>query len=247
MKLLNIYSVGIGALFFGLISTPAMAITIDLFQNANGGFQSVSDNNALDSTPVTDTQTFSTGVTGVIGGQRTIQVNKRTGIPLSAFASSLTIIPSSKLASFSSADTVTSDFSITWDGNYGSNGIDLTEGGTQKYFLLDIKTNDLNGTSSLPLTFEVQDIGGATSTFSSTIVPGQKGNTLFSFANTSGGANLSQAKYIKLSATDTPESLDMSFAFVGTAVPFEFSPSTGLLFVGGLFGISKLKKKLKSC
>ncbi len=246
MKLLNIYSVGIGALFFGLISTPAMAITIDLFNDTDGAFQTVQDNLA-DTLPVTDTDTSLTG--GVIGGQRTIQVNKRNGT-LPTSSSSFTVDPVGQIASFSSSNGIRSDFSITWDGNFGTGGIDLTDGGTQKFFLLN-GSNDLGGN----LVFDVTDINGNTSTLSQQIAPSLRDvnsnliskNEFFGFANFTGNGDFTKARSIKLSSTDTLAGLDMDFAFIETAVPFEFSPSMGLLFVGGLFGIGKLKKKLKSC
>lgn len=249
MKLLNIYSVGIGALLLGLISTPAMAVTIDLFSDVNdkeNGEQVVIDT-ASNGIPITDTDTF---LTGVIGGQRTLQVNKRNGS--SSLRSLLIVDPSQKNATFSSDNVVRSDFSITWNGNFGAGGIDLTDGGTQNFFLLN-QTNDLGGT----LVFNVTDINNNTSTLSQAILPSATDfddnliprNEFFRFANFTGDADLTKASSIKLSSTNTTAGLDMSFALVATsaAVPFEFSPSMGLVFFGGLFGIHRLKKRLKTC
>jgi hypothetical protein len=251
MKLLNIYGVGIGALLLGLISTPAMAITIDLFQDVNNpvgninGTQSVTDL-LNDGNPVSLTDS-NLDPTGVIGGQRTIAVNNRN----STSTTTLTVNSINQMANFSSSNGVRSDLSITWNGSsFGSNGIDLTDGGTQKFFLLN-GSNDLR----VDLVFDVTDINGNTSTLSQRIAPSlsdEDGNLIstnkfFGFANFTGNGDFTKASSIKLSSTNTLAGLDMDFAFIETAVPFEFSPSTGLLFVGGLFGISKLKKKLKSC
>ncbi len=242
MKLLNIYGVGIGALLLGLISTPAMAVTIDLFSDVEdaNGFQFVQDDTA-GNTPVLNTDT---SLTGVIGGQRTIGVNKRSGI-LPGSRNTFIVNEAARNVTFSSDTDVRSDFFITWDGNYGAGGIDLTDGGTQNFFILDITSNDLGGT----LVFDVTDINGGTRTMSQSFIAGQTGNKFFSFASATGGGDLTKASSIKLSSTNTIAGLDMSFALVDTvaAVPFEFSPSMGLVFFGGLFGVHRLKKRLKSC
>ncbi|MGF1587796.1 MAG: hypothetical protein ACFCU7_00875 [Pleurocapsa sp.] len=242
MKLLNIYGVGIGALLLGLTSTPAMAVTIDLFSDVedSNGFQFVLDDTA-DNTPVFNTDT---SLTGVIGGQRTIEVNKRSGI-LPGSRNTFIVNEAAKNVTFSSDTDVSSDFSIAWDGNYGPGGIDLTGGGTQNFFLLEVTSNDLGAN----LVFDVTDIDGGTSRISKSVGAGVTGDQFFSFASATGGGDLTKASSIKLSSTNTTASLDMRFAFVDTAaaVPFEFSPSMGILFFGGLFGVHRLKKRLKSC
>ncbi len=241
MKLLNIYSVGIGALLLGLISTPAMAVTIDLFNDVEGSAtrQSVRDD-LLDGLPVTNTDI---GLTGVIGGKRTISVEKLLGEEEDA--TNFSVRTTAQEAILSSDSGVQPRFSILYDGDFGASGTDLTAGGTQKSFLVNIIGNDLGAN----LAFDVTDINNNTSIITQSVAPNTTGNTYFRFDRATGSANLTTAKSITFRSTNAPVNLDMSFAFVETsaAVPFEFSPSMGLVFFGGLFGIHHLKKRLKTC
>lgn len=38
----------------------------------------------------------------------------------------------------------------------------------------------------------------------------------------------------------------VAFSVSATSVPFEFSPGLGLLTVGGIFGVSRLRKSMKA-
>ncbi|HEY9770430.1 MAG TPA: hypothetical protein V6C71_18385 [Coleofasciculaceae cyanobacterium] len=218
-----------------------MAVTIDLFSDVNDqvdGDQAVIDTTD-DSTPVTDTNT---SLTGVIGGQRTISVEKLTGV--GEDATKFSIRQTTQDAILSSDSGVQPRFSILYDGDFSAGGTDLTNENTQKSFLVNILENDLGAS----LAFDVTDIDNNTSTITQSVAAGATGNTFFRFDQATGSANLTTAESITFRSTNAPENLDMRFDFIETsAVPFEFSPSMGLVFFGGLFGVHRLKKRLKSC
>ena len=46
---------------------------------------------------------------------------------------------------------------------------------------------------------------------------------------------------------NAPADFDATFDFIESEyIPFEFSPSLGIILCGGLFGIHKLRKRLQS-
>jgi hypothetical protein len=109
-------------LLLGLVQTSAMGVTIDLFNDVDSGTTQEVIDSTLDSTPVTDTDGSPTALTGVIGGQRTIEVNLTN--QTRAGNSKLTIFTGSNSAAVFSTDTgQTATATIKWNGNYGTNGI----------------------------------------------------------------------------------------------------------------------------
>lgn len=241
MKLFNLLNLGFSTLLLGLISSPAMgaSITLDSFSDVdNDPFQFVQDD-SVDGSPVTDTDGATTPLTGVLGGTRTISVSKDSGS--NPFDTSLIIDTSLQQASFSSPSATEGSFSITYDGDFGT-GIDLTNGGANDAFAIDVVTNDLGVT----LNFEVFD-GTNTATLAQAIAPLETGTTYFSFADFSNQSSLTQAQSITLSSSNEPANLDFEFQVLeSTEIPFEFSPSLGIIFCAGLFGIHKLKRKYQN-
>lgn len=259
MKLLNIYGVGIGALLLGLISTPAMAFSIDFFDSTNVNTynppfngatyngQRVEIGEALDLYPSTDTDT---NLSNVIGGQRTISVTRKAQPAGGSGAISLNVNPTNRTASFDVASQSAGSFSIDWNGNFGSQK-NFTAGGLDALEIGVLQVDNNGITFNFGLTDGLGNSGVITKTVNSS------GNARFLYndivQNGSNQANLdlTNISSLKFYTSGEPESSDLAFDFIQTinsqAVPFEFSPSMGLVFFGGLFGVHRLKKKLKSC
>jgi hypothetical protein len=253
MKLLTFGSLGLSVLLLGLAQNPASAITIDVFSDVDdndSGEQFVQDTSFGTISPptsnggVSDTDGSGTALTGVLGGVRTIEVEKITPNNSSSKPVSLLIdAGTNERASYSSADGIQGKFSITWNGDFGS-GIDLTDdnGTEQLYFRIDVPTND-NGVT---LNFTVSN-GTTTSTLSRGVAAGTTGSVFFDYASFSNPSVLTEATSISLSSDTAPASLDFSVDFFGTAaqVPFEFSPTLGLLTSVGFFGSLEWNKRRK--
>lgn len=244
MKLLNFINIGFSTLMLGLISSPAMAasITLDSFTDvdetelnddpvSSDPFIQRVDDNVADGTSVSNTDG---SLSGVIGGTRTISVNKTGGRQGTTFL--VDSFEGFEKASFSSGDATTGTFSLIYDGDGFGDGIDLTGGGTNDSFAIDVVTNDLGVT----LNFEVFD-GTNTATSSQTVAAGELGTKPFPFADFSNQSSLEQAQSVTMYSSGAPAALDFGFQDF-RAVPFEFSPSLGIILCGGLFGIHKLRK-----
>jgi hypothetical protein len=103
------------------------------------------------------------------------------------------------------------------------------------------------------LQFTVTDTQGRSGTISNGSISGT-GSQYFHFDQISNSnVNLTKAAYLQLTTVNPPRSLDFEFAFVEsvddpnyTPVPFEFTPSLGLILGGGLFGFLRLQSKLKA-
>lgn len=250
MKLSTIAYLGLSTLLLGLMPIPAMGITIDLFNDVSdpdddgnnpGQFQTVIDSSANSSA----VSNIDSSITGIIGGQRTLQVNvlEKTG-GSSNVNSVFEVDTAQGKASLSSADQIRPRATIKWDGNYGVNGIDLTGAGAQNSLLVNIASNDLGVT----LNFTVKDINNNISTRSQAIASGVIGNQYFNYSNFTGTADLTKASFIQLETSNEPFSLDFGFEFVQTAqeVPFEFSPGLGIIMCGSFFGFRAIRKRLQT-
>lgn len=225
MKRAIISSLGLSTLLFGIVQTPAKAINIDFFDDnpsqnitvAKGAFGTYSS--------------LATGLSNTIGGQRYIQLTT-TGINTKALT---TLDIGGGSADLSAANNVTPSFSFLWNGG-GSLNQNLTVGG-QNAFQLDVIAVDQNFTLNLLIT----DTNNNSGIISQTINGINTYNFLYSAAS---GVNFSSVKSIQLYSSNTPTSLDASFDYLQTAqIPFEFSPSLGILLSGSLFGLIFLKNK----
>jgi hypothetical protein len=245
MKLSTIAYLGFSTLLLGLMPTPAMGVTIDLFDDVESTDdppeQFVSDR--FGSSTIFDEIT-DTSLTNVLGGTRTIKVNKYFPTTNSGSSTAQFVIRESDgRAAFSSTSGTQGTFEITWDGDFGASGIDLTDNDTKDSFLIGVVSNDLGVT----LNFDVFD-GTNTATYSQAVAAGTLGNVYFPFASFSNQTALQQAKSIKLYSSNEPADLDFTFTLFESAqeVPFEFSPSLGIIMCGSFFGFRAIRKRLKT-
>ena len=246
---------GINALLIGLDRSSAKAFTLDLFTDANvevvsGVKRQRVTTEAFVNSFASDTDT---NLSGTDLGQRTLEL---TVDEFSLDNASIQVIsntrvsPNQNTASISSNSGVTIDSAkFTW-GSDSTTPQDITDGGTDDSLLIDILSIDLTTGADFAFTFEDSDgdTGSIIQNVSST------GNVYFPYetlTNNSPNVNQTAIREVSLEITNAPPDFDATFNFVQSAVqpqavPFEFSPSLGLVLCGGLFGINKLQKKLKS-
>jgi hypothetical protein len=234
----NVYSLCISALFLGSYQTSAMAFTLDLFSDVESGS---SQKVTLDPDNSQFTGSDTDILPGTALGERRLDL---TISPTSLGLASLKV--SNNKASISSeADTTISSAKFTW-GSDSTTPQDITDVGTDNSFQLNVLTIDL--VQGATFTFTVEDSDGDVGEMSQNIT--SVGDTYFPYQNLTNSSNVNKAaiRQISLDITNAPESFDATFDYIQSAqqVPFDFSPSLGLVCCGGLFGLNKLRKRLQS-
>ncbi len=239
-----ISSFGPSFLGLGLFQDSAMGFTLDLFNDVDSDPDQAVVDNTYNDGGKTLTNGSGAALSNVIGGVRTIEVEKLTNNStfndVRAFVSTET-----NIFSYSSSSGTQGSFSITWDGDFGA-GIDLIDEAEtdQNYFQIDVAQNDLGVT----LEFEVSDEATPTpntSTYQQSIPAGTLGSIYFPYASFSDPSVLESAQSITLRSVGAPAALDLDFSVVGTSqnVPFEFSPTVGIVLGGSFIGFKVLKKR----
>jgi hypothetical protein len=240
MKRAIVNSFGLGALLLGVVQTPAMGVTIDLFNDVNDledGFQTVFDSSTT-STPVREDT--DTSLSDVLGGQRYIKVEtyQKAGGG-SQVGGLLEVDPVLTIVGFSTGTNVKAHATLRWDGG-GSLNQDLTLGGHNS-FRLEVSTID----QYVTLNFKVDDTSTNSGIISKTI--NAPGTYYFPYSEAS-GVDFTSAKSIELYTSAEPTELDFTFDFAQTdidpaTVPFEFSPTLGIILCGGFFAMKNSRKK----
>jgi hypothetical protein len=248
MKRSTLLIYGAATLLLGLASTPAMSFDLDLFTdgNATNSFGNPEQQLPISvikntSQSVTDTDI---GLTGVAWGQRRLDLSATAAVAKNG-TGDITVTDGTADISAKSSLTVTSA-KFTW--GFDSNTVyqDITDGGMDNALSLDVISSDQGGTD---LALKVTDSNGDFGTASALdITAGGVENFLYSDILTSNSAvDLNAIKKIEMNITGAPADFDASFDFIkSAAVPFEFSPSLGLIMCGSFFGFHVCKKRLKS-
>lgn len=234
----NVYSLCISALFLGSYQTSAMAFTLDLFTDAqNGSSQKVTLDPDLNQFTGSDTDMLP----GTELGQRTLDLTISSTSPTSLGIASLKVA-NGKGSINSDSDTFISLAKFTW-GSALTTPKDITTGGIDNSFQLNVLTVDLQGST---FTFTVKDEDGDEGSVSQNI--SSIGDKYFSYQNFPANVDKTRIRQVSLGITGAPPSFDATFDFIKSAqqVPFDFSPSLGLVCCGGLFGLNKFRKRLKS-
>ena len=243
MKYSNIYSLGLGILILGLVPTPAMGITIDLFTDT----QSIGSTTATSGTFSDDSIT---GSSSIFGGDRTLSttISNGSGNPVTFNGISV----------FSGSGTITAESGATVGGTFLWDG--FTSGGSGDLTFIDgskiadsIILSVTNVSETVNMQFTVKDIDGTEGTLTKEIIDEEIGKYYYSFDNfsasggTTSGINFEKINYIEMSTVGTiPANLDLTFNLVESGeIPFEFSPSLGIILCSSFFGICKLRKRFQ--
>lgn len=242
----NIYSLAVGVILAGLNQTSASAFTIDLF----GEPQFAGSNSATSGTFTDDTVT---GSANIFGGDRFLSTTIVDGSGSPVTFNGINIFGNKASVIAEPGATVGGFFE--WAGIDGVGSEDLTGGLLN---LDSIQVSIISVSEEVDLEFIVEDADGTIGTLSKNIPDEQTGEYYYSFSdfiatettNSTVGLDFESIDYIKMGTVGTVRpQMDLSFDLVQSAVqpvPFEFSPSLGLIFCGGLFGINKLRKRRAS-
>jgi hypothetical protein len=254
MKLSTIAYLGLSSLLLGLVQTPAMGFTLDAFSDFEGsGTSQTAYINLLPGFPDMPTNP-NTGLDtdSVFGGQRTITVrNENSG------SGTIKLNLTNQKAEFDVGSSTIGGADIVWDGfdalNDGQN-IELDGGTTQRSFQLNIESLDVGQGSNpaITLNFDIKDTSGKIATISKTLTSDINTTTNLYFAyqdRTGDNVNLGSIDYIRFYTSDElSPAADFEFNFIQSSkvMPFEFSPTLGLLTSVGLFGAKKWNKRRKN-
>jgi hypothetical protein len=236
MKVSTISSLGLGALLLGLVQTPAESVTIDLFTDVNdaSGLQTASKRGVGSASEV------DIGLNDVLGNSRFLQIEVLSGTRNAQLQ-----VDTETGQAFLDTDTgVASRATLRWDANgAGLGGIDFTQNGHDS-IVINIASIDQDS----DLVFTVTDTFGNQGTLAQNLTGGFSGSTAYRYDNFSGSVDFTEINSIQLQTNNESSSLDFGFNFVQTAqeVPFEFSPSLGIVLSGSFFGFHVLKKKWKN-
>jgi hypothetical protein len=259
MKRTRILFRSIKILLLVSISTPAKSITIDLFED-------VEDQTNLDqyvgvTKTITTDSDRDTGLPGVIGGSRYLQIDRLasgSGRNTDAYLSVDGNSSSSGYGTISaSADPgYNSKLTILWngsesgtnpgeyslggfDGNGDPIGVNLLADGDNSFTFEALLVDH-----PITLRFTVTDTFGSSDIIDWNInqpVTNTINNFLFNTTN----ADYTSVQSISLTSLNEQPNTQIILDELQTAlVPFEFTPSLGIILFGSFFGINKLRKNL---
>ncbi len=223
---------------FGAQAAP---ITIDSFDTA-------SHNADAPIGPIPSSSEVAGG--GILGGYRDIEVDAQTASP-SFFETSAEANGGGTLQ-FENGVGVHGKATFTWDGNdnplavdtTGLGGVDLTDGGTNNAFGLDIILIDQPG---LEIMFTVWSTSGV-STFTQISGPAGPSTLHFDFSAFTGTADFTDVGAIQLMLTSSQNDgidaeIDLLEATNTSPVPVPAALPLMAGAIGGLFGLNRLRRR----
>ena len=250
--------IALSTVLLGSAQTSATGFSLDAFTSfETNNFQSVTvspfspqNTVANDLDPSLDSTVF--------GNARTLQIEKLdAGLNLNP----ISFGSAGGQAGFSVPDGTTAKAEIIWDGfDLSNNGQDIEIDGSdvQRSFQVNIQSLNLgNGNGNLDLNFDIRDTSGNVGTLTRNITSNIDTPTSLLFAYRGGfgtesnvvanNVNLQSIDYIRFYTDDENVGDDFTFNFIQSSeeVPFEFSPTLGLILGGSLFGFLKIKKNLQ--
>ena len=254
MKLLNLKAIAFGTLFLGLAQTSATGFSLDAFTSfeSPNTFQFTTIP-AFSSQGTIANDTQSSLDSTVFGGSRTLQLTKLDNIltPNTAIISAFNGVAELSSPSYKTRAE------IIWDGLDGSGSfqdIEIDGVDVQRSFQVNVESLNIGtGNGNLTLGFEIRDTSGNSATITQDITSDISSTTSLYFpyqdrVESGGSVNLQQIDYVRFYTEDENVGDDFKFNFIQSSevVPFEFSPTLGLILGGGLFGFLKLKKKFSA-
>lgn len=230
--MLNALTLGLSTLLLGVIPTPTLAVTIDLFSD---------EQDFLEQEGVGSLSSSITAISeaSIIGLERELTVEVISGDRF-AFAEVI-----DGVAFLETGFLTQSRINFTWDGegNSGLGGKDLT---INEHNAFELNVGYIDQT--VDLIFDVRDTLGNSGTIGKTGVS-NPGSIYFNYDDVSNNnVDFTSIDSISLQTADEPDGLTFGFELVQTAnnIPLDFSPSLGIIIFGGLLSLSKIRKKLQS-
>lgn len=248
-------SLGFGALLLGIVQSPAMSVTIDLFKDVSSDPGNNSGSQEIDlKWPTNSGNSSIDNLTDVQWGKRSLSLNisstnstRSIALNHGSILQVVTDVSSFGIADLSSQSTIIASATFDWDGwQTGDSYIDLEENNDDS-LVIDVIALD----QGVNLTFTVTDFADNEATLTRNITQSVNEEPLYFRYDTSpeyinGTVDFNQVKRVQLDVenTTTP-ALDFTFDLIETQreVPFEFSPGLGIILSGGIFGLHWLRKK----
>lgn len=234
--------IGINALLLGILSNKAAAFKIDFFDEQQFAGSSSATNGTFTDNSVT-------GRENIFGGDRFLSTTFSGGSGSPFTNNGIGIFNGQALITAEPGASVSGY--IEWNGISDSgSSIDLTDSGVSDSIRLDVS----NVSETIDLEFIVEDADGTVGALTKNIFDESIGDYYYSFndfsssGGTTEGLDFTTIDRVRMGTNgEVPNNFDGTFALVESAaqpVPFEFSPSLGLVFCGGLFGLNKLRKRI---
>ncbi|MEM8828979.1 MAG: hypothetical protein AAGE96_06430 [Cyanobacteria bacterium P01_G01_bin.19] len=260
MKLLKFgfYSFAFTGLLVGLNQTSALAFTLDLFTDANDTFPSTTiPYQTVEANPIfggtVSASDTDTGLSDVAWGQRRLDLTSTAGITTIGDSNIKVFGSPATSASVNSESGTTIDSAMfTWGFDTNTDYEDITDNGADNTFGLDIVNIDLNGAD---IVFSVTDNNNdrGSVTVENITSTGSISFPYNDILTDNPDVTLGNIKKIEMEIVNVPTDFDVTFDliesrydadFPNVPVPFEFSPSLGLLLCSGVFGFKRIKKRL---
>ncbi|MGK7899052.1 MAG: hypothetical protein AB4372_36910 [Xenococcus sp. (in: cyanobacteria)] len=232
MKILTASSLVVSALLLGLSQTPARGFTLDTFTDGDQ-FISVKDGSTSDSV---------TGITGTDFGNRTIELDMTSG------RGSIEIDLTPQDAIVSANGSAQMNFSkFTW-GSDTATPQNFKDISGHDSLAVEILSIDLIEGATFSFTVTDSKITPETATVSSNL--NSLGTHYFRYSDfeaDNSNIDLNSIEKVELTVSGMPPAFDTTFDFIQSAqaVPFEFSPTLGIIIAGSFIGFNILKKRAK--
>ena len=239
MKFLTASSLVISTFVLGLSQTTVSAFTLDAFSDSNESLQNLQV--FPPSTSGSDPDTF---LSGTDFDNRTIELTLDNNVS----GGNILINPSATAAYISSnAGTTINSAKFTWDFDVNTipGYANLKDDPTHDSLQIELLSIDQVGGANFK--FTLTDSSSDVVMLDQDISSIGTQDFLYADFESQGNINLNEITKVNLEITNAMQDFDASFDFIqsGKQVPFEFSPTLGIVIGGSFIGFNVLKKRSK--
>ena len=240
MKFLTASSLVISTFVLGLSQTTVSAFTLDAFSDSNESLQNLQV--FPPSTSGSDPDTF---LSGTDFDNRTIEL---TILGENQSGASILINPFATSAFVSSnAGTTIDSAKFTWDFDVNTNPGYVNFKDDPTHDSLQIEILSIDQVAGANFKFTLTDSSSDVVMLDQDISSIGTQNFLYADFEAQGNINLNEITKVNLDITNATQDFDTSFDFImsGQEVPFEFSPTLGIIIGGSFIGFNILRKRSK--